>query len=211
MDGVLIDTEKWHYQYWREAALEAGFEIHRAQMPALCDGDDAHALRYLSEIFGPAFPCEKAGQRKRELMRKHVAESGIKRKTGARDVLDYLKANQIHTAVAIPGDASCAEDYLTRAGLLEKIDDVFFEAMIEGSEKQEHNLYRSACGRMGFKAEECIAVEAFSAGVCAAASAGLYTVMVPDLVKPRKEEEALVRVQIDTLYDIILMLEDGII
>ena len=211
MDGVLIDTEKWHYQYWHQAVKEAGFEIHRAQMSVLCDGDDAHALRYLSEMFGSGFPCEKAGERKRELMRKHVAENSVKRKTGARDVLDYLRANQIRTAAAVPGDASCAKDCLERAGLLEKIDNVFLGTMMEGSGKPEYNLYRYACEQLGCKAEECIAVEAFPAGARAAASAGLYTVMVSDLVKPQKEEEGMVRAQIDTLYDIILMLEDGII
>lgn len=210
IDGVLIDTEKWHYQYWREAAQEAGFEIHHAQISALCSGDDAQALHYLSGVLGREFPCEMVGRRKRELMEMHVSGNGVKRKTGARDVLDYLKANQIRTVVAVSGEPSRAEDYLVRAGLLEKIDDVICE-VTEECGRQEADLYRYVCGRIGLKTEECAAVEAFPGCVRAAAAAGLYTIMVPDLVKPEKEEEDLIRMQIDTLYDIILMLEDGII
>lgn len=139
-----------------------------------------------------------------------VPENGVKRKTGARDVLDYLKANQIRTAVAVSGGEEDAVNCLEEAGLREKLDDLICASEAE-SGLADFNLYRYACGRMGVKAEECAAVGAFSAGLADAGAAGLVTVLVPDPMKPKRDEAGTARVQIDTLYDIILMLEDGII
>ena len=46
-------------------------------------------------------------------------------------------------------------------------------------------------------------------GVRAASDAGLRTVMVPDLTKPDEETAGRIAAEADTLYDMILMFEDG--
>jgi beta-phosphoglucomutase-like phosphatase (HAD superfamily) len=45
-------------------------------------------------------------------------------------------------------------------------------------------------------------------GVRAAVDAGLRTVMVPDLTRPDAETAKLITAEADTLFDLILMLED---
>lgn len=55
MDGVLIDTEKWLNKYWRQAALEAGFDMTAEDALAIRSLAGKYAAPYLQERFGEKF------------------------------------------------------------------------------------------------------------------------------------------------------------
>lgn len=210
MDGVLIDTEKWLNTYWRQAAAEAGFEMTKEHALAIRSLAGKYAGPYLQEIFGEDFSYWKIRERRKELMEEHIAKNGIEKKPGVDEVLDYLKAHGIVTAVATATDQMRAKDYLTKIGIYDKFDKIICATMVENG-KPKPDIYIYACEQIGMMPEECVAVEDSPNGVRAAVDAGIRTIMVPDLTQPEGEMAEIITAKADTLFDIILMLEDGIL
>lgn len=208
MDGVLIDTEKWLNKYWRQAAAEAGFDMKEEHALAIRSLAGKYAGPYLQSIFGPKFSYWTIRERRKELMKEHIAKYGIEKKPGVDELLDYLRVHHIRTAVATATDPTRAKDYLSRIGIYDKFDRIICATMVENG-KPKPDIYLYACEQMGEKAEDCIAVEDSPNGVRAAVDAGIRTIMVPDLTEPDEETAKLIAAKADTLYDIILMFEDG--
>lgn len=208
MDGVLIDTEKWLNKYWRQAAAEAGFDMKEEHVLAIRSLAGKYAGPYLQNIFGPKFSYWTIRERRKELMKEHIARYGIEKKPGVDDLLDYLKTHHIKTAVATATDPTRAKDYLSRIGIYGKFDRIICATMVENG-KPKPDIYLYACEQIGEKAADCIAVEDSPNGVRSAVDAGLRTIMVPDLTEPDEETAKLITAKADSLYDIILMFEDG--
>lgn len=53
------------------------------------------------------------------------------------------------------------------------------------------DIYLYACENIGYKPENCVAVEDSANGVTAAYRAGLNVVMIPDLTKETDKEKAM--------------------
>lgn len=208
MDGVLIDTEKWLNTYWRQAAAEAGFDMTVEHALAIRSLAGKYAAPYLQEIFGKEFSYWTVRERRKELMKEHIARHGIDKKPGVDEVLDYLRAHGIVTAVATATDPVRAKDYLTKIGIYDKFDKIICATMVENG-KPKPDIYLYACEQIGMQPEDCVAVEDSPNGVRAAVDAGIRTIMVPDLTQPEGETAEIITAKADTLFDLILMIEDG--
>ncbi len=210
MDGVLIDTEKWLNIYWQQAAAEAGYEMKKEHALAIRSLAGKYAAPYLQNIFGADFPYWTIRERRKELMREHIAAHGIEKKPGVDEILDYLKVHGILTAVATATDPVRTKDYLTRIGIYEKFDRIVCATMVENG-KPKPDIYQYACEQIGSAPAECIAIEDSPNGVRAAVDAGIRTVMVPDLTKPDEKTAEIITAKADSLFDIILLLADGVL
>lgn len=208
MDGVLIDTEKWLNKYWCQAAGEAGFDMKPEQVLKIRSLAGKYAEPHLQEIFGPEFSYWEIRERRKELMKAHIAAYGIDKKPGVDEVLDYLREKGIKTAVATATDMARTKDYLTQIGIYDKFDKIVSTTMVENG-KPEPDVYLYACEQIGEKPENCIAVEDSPNGILSATKAGLRTIMVPDLSEPDEETAKRIVARAQTLYDVILLLEDG--
>lgn len=207
MDGVLIDTEKWLVKYWCQAAGEAGFEMRPEHVFGIRSLAGKYADPYLRQIFGESFSYQDIRERRKELMQEHIRQFGIEKKPGVDEVLDYLRANGIKTAVATATDVKRTEDYLTQIGIYDKLDQVICASMVENG-KPEPDIYLYACRQLGIEPAGVIAVEDSPNGVLAAVRAGLRTVMVPDLTQPDPDTAEMITAKIEWLYDLILLIED---
>lgn len=210
MDGVLIDTEKWLVKYWRQAAGEAGFEMLPEHVLNIRSLAGKYAEPYLQQIFGDEFSYQDIRKRRKELMQEHICRFGIEKKQGVDEVLDYLRANSITTAVATATDLERTKDYLTRIGIYDRLDHIVCASMVENG-KPEPDIYLYACRQLGLEPEGVIAVEDSPNGVLAAVRAGLRTVMAPDLSQPDPDTAEMITAKIETLYDLILLIEDQVI
>lgn len=208
MDGVLIDTEKWLNKYWCQAAGEAGYDMKPEHALAIRSLAGKYAAPYLQDIFGERFSYWTIRERRKELMREHIAQYGLDKKDGVDEVLDYLRAHGIRTAVATATDPKRTKEYLTKIGIYDKFDYIICATMVENG-KPKPDIYLYACTQIGESPEDCIAVEDSPNGVRSAVDAGIRTVMVPDLSKPDAETKKLIAAEADSLFDLILMLEDG--
>lgn len=208
MDGTLIDTEKWLNLYWRQAAAEFGFDLKREHVLAIRSLAEKYAEPYLQEIYGKEFSYRKIRGRRKELMWEHIEAHGIEKKPGVDELLDYLRAHGIMTAVATATEMENAEKYLKSIGIYDRFDKVISALLVENG-KPAPDVYLYACEQLGEKPENCLAVEDSPNGVRAAVDAGIRTIMVPDLSEPDEETAAIITAKAHTLFDIILMMEDS--
>lgn len=198
MDGILIDTEKWLNIYWQQAAKEAGFEVTREDGLAIRSLAGKYAGPYLRGIFGDSFDYEAIRERRKELMREHIAKYGIEKKPGVDDILSYLAEKNIKRAVATATDPERTKQYLTQIGIYDKFDKIVSATTVENG-KPQPDVYLYACEQIGEMPEYCIAVEDSPNGVLSAYRAGLSVVMVPDLTEPDEETAKMLYARIDTL------------
>ena len=198
MDGILIDTEKWLNIYWQQAAKEAGFEVTREDGLAIRSLAGKYAGPYLRGIFGDSFDYEAIRERRKELMREHIAKYGIEKKPGVDDILSYLAEKNIKRAVATATDPERTKQYLTQIGIYDKFDKIVSATTVENG-KPQPDVYLYACEQIGEKPEYCIAVEDSPNGVLSAYRAGLSVVMVPDLTEPDEETAKMLYARIDTV------------
>ena len=198
MDGILIDTEKWLNVYWQQAATEAGFEVTREDGLAIRSLAGKYAGPYLRGIFGESFDYEAIRERRKELMREHIAKYGIEKKPGVDDILSYLAEKNMKRAVATATDPERTKQYLTQIGIYDKFDKIVSATTVENG-KPQPDVYLYACEQIGEKPEDCIAVEDSPNGILSAYRAGLSVVMVPDLTEPDEETAKMLYARIDTV------------
>ena len=101
-----------------------------------------------------------------------------------------------------------AEKYLRSIGIYEKFDRVVCATTVPHG-KPMPDVYLYACEQIGEAPADCIAVEDSPNGVRSATDAGIRTVMVPDLAEPDADTAKRIAAKAGTLFDIILMFEDG--
>jgi len=189
MDGVLIDTEKLYRQASFEAAEALGFvmtdEIHRQTVGL--PGDVAERL--VAERLGPDFPYVEFDARWRTHLQNTLA-GGVPHKPGAADLLIGLVESRMPIAVATSTDRDAAHRHLEKAGLRHHFEVIVTRDDVINA-KPAPDPYLLAAERLGVPPRRCLAIEDSHNGVRAAHAAGMQTVMVPDLLPPTPEIEAL--------------------
>lgn len=201
MDGVLLDTEK-HFEYcWTKAAREAGFSFEKEHAWMLRSLAAKFAEPLMKSIFGETFDFKSVRERRKELMTERLIEYGLEKKPGADEIVDYLKARGIKTAVATATEPICARDYLERVGLYDKFDYVVSAHTVKNG-KPMPDIYLYACEKIGEIPGDCLAVEDSPNGVLAAVRAGIPTVMVPDRTEPDDELLAILHYCVPDLLEI---------
>ena len=87
-----------------------------------------------------------------------------------------------------------------------------FAALCSGRDvphgKPEPDIFLHGAATLGFKAEECLALEDSPSGLRSASSAGCLTVMIPDQDQPSEEIKPLLYAKADTLADVIPLIQN---
>lgn len=190
MDGVLVDTEKIYRLSWKKNGMSIG--IPEYEMETVCDrvagGNKASNARVFKDIMGDDFDYPAFRQRTMDLFDEYVAEHGIDIKPDVKATLEFLKNRGIKIALATSTERSKAEQRLRAVGICD-----YFDEKVCGNEiahgKPEPDIYLKACEMLGVAPEDAVAVEDSVNGVVSADRAGLYTVMVVDLVRPNETTE----------------------
>lgn len=203
-DGTLHDTEKVYMQAWKAAAAEFGVpDIENTVKD--CTGTN---IPFIAEYWAkkyPDVPFEDYLPR-RQYYYFGILEQGIPVKEGAYELLTYLRAKGYKVGMATSTPWDTVKDHLERTDMMGYFDTVVTGDMIEHG-KPAPDIYLLAAERLGVDPTECIGVEDSPNGVRSIHAAGMRAVMIPDLVQPSPEVEALVWRKPDCLMDIIPLLE----
>ncbi len=179
MDGTLIDTEKYFRACWPKALAAFGYEMSDEQALSLRSLGRPFAPVRLKEMFGESVDYHQVREKRKELVEECIKENGIQLKPGVIELLQWLKANNIRTAIATATDMERTNRYLKMLGIHEYFDKLISATMVaEG--KPSPDIYLYACEQMERSPEECIAVEDSPNGVMSAYRAGCKVVLVPD-------------------------------
>lgn len=206
MDGLLFDSERIVQRSWEEAGNQLGLEHMGETIYHTLGMNLAGRNHYFRNTIAKDFTCEEFAKQARIWFYKIVNEEGLPMKNGARELLEYGKANGYRMAIATSSRREYALKNLKAAKIYDFFDAGVFGDMVQHA-KPNPEIYLKACDSIGAAPANCIALEDAPAGIRAAYAAGMKPIMIPDLVAPTPEIEALLYETCDTLLGVIGILE----
>ncbi|MBI3285016.1 MAG: beta-phosphoglucomutase [Burkholderiales bacterium] len=177
LDGVIVDTAKYHYLAWKRLANSLGFDFSEADNEHLKGVSRVESLKLVLRLGSVALEplaFEAALADKNAWYLDYIHQIGPEEiLPGVADFLAAVRAQGIKTAL---GSASKnAQVILERIGLLEQ-----FDAIIDGNKvanaKPDPEVFLNAARATGVAPADCIVFEDAVAGVQAALNAGMQCV-----------------------------------
>ena len=177
LDGVVVDTAKYHFIAWKALARELGFDFTLADNERLKGVSRMQSLDILLEIGGKQFTqSEKIAmaEKKNTLYVSYIEKmSPEETLPGVEKFLQELRKRGIKTAL---GSASKnAPLILERIGLAG-----WFDVIVDGNSiseaKPNPEVFLKGAEKLGIIPEHCVVFEDAIAGVEAARNANMYCV-----------------------------------
>lgn len=173
LDGVIVDTAKYHYLAWRALARRLGFEFTEEDNERLKGVSRMESLQILLEIGGveadEAERLEMADAKNKEYVDYISRLEPSEILPGAREYLLQLRSRGVR--VALGSASKNAEFILNRLGIAE-----LFDAVMDGTKvskaKPDPEVFLAASAALGLDPSDCVVFEDAAAGVQAGKAAG---------------------------------------
>lgn len=208
MDGVIFDSEKLYRKHWMITGNE--YNIPEITMKELCNriagATKEHNEKLMKSYFGQDFDYNTFRGKTMERMDEDILRNGLDLKPGVKELFGFLKESGIKMGLATSTIQQRAERNLKNAGILEEFDRIVYGGTVPNG-KPAPDIYLRACEELGVEPHEAMGVEDSINGVKSASAAGLYTVMVIDLIEPTEEIRPLANQIYHSLFEIIDLLQ----
>lgn len=207
MDGVLFDTERICMEAWREIAAEKKIDnIEKAVLG--CVGLNRTDTRaFFAREYGADFDYDGYHDACSARFHEKIDRFGLPIKPGVMEILTFLKENGYKIGLASSTSRRGVLGHVNRAGITDFFEVIVGGDMVEHS-KPKPDIYLLACEQLGVKPENAIAIEDSPNGIRSAHAAGLKAVMVPDMIAPTQEIEALLYRKFESLLGVRAMLAE---
>ena len=181
LDGVIVDTAKYHYLAWRKLANELGFEFTEEQNEMFKGVSRKRCLEILLDIGKIEATKEQFDtwmiDKNVDYLEyiENMDESEIL--PDVPKVLQFLKENNI--PIALGSASKNAQPILEKVGLLP-----YFDTIVDGNNvtkaKPDPEVFLLAAKQLGVKANDCIVFEDAVAGVEAANAVEMISIGIGD-------------------------------
>ena len=177
LDGVIVDTAKYHYLAWHKLAKELGFEFTKEQNELFKGVSRKRCLEILLDIGNISATQEQFDT---WMVEKNVDYLAYIEKMDASEilpdvprVLEYLKKKNVPIAL---GSAS-----KNARPILEKVDLLpYFDSIVDGNSvtkaKPDPEVFLIAASNLGVTASSCVVFEDAVAGIQAANAANMISI-----------------------------------
>jgi HAD superfamily hydrolase (TIGR01509 family) len=200
MDGLLFDTETLYQEAILLAAAEGGHEIAVDVFNRTVGLPWAESRALLLSHFGEAFRVDEF----QATWVRHfwvIAETRLALKPGALELLDTLDQFRLPRAIATSSSRRTVERHLTAHNLMGRFEEIVAHGDYDRG-KPAPDPFLKAAERLGVEPRLCLALEDSHNGIRSASSAGMMTVMVPDLLEPTDEIRVLCIFVARDLHDV---------
>jgi beta-phosphoglucomutase len=183
LDGVIVDTAKYHYLAWKDLANSLGFDFTEHDNERLKGVSRVRSLEILLEIGGKVFDerlkTELATQKNKQYV-------GLISKMTPDEILpgvtEFLKSTKdAGIKIALGSASKNAPLILEKIGLGH-----FFDAVIDGNQvskaKPDPEVFLKGASAVGVQNSQCVVFEDAVAGIEAAKNAGMTAIGVGDPV-----------------------------
>lgn len=210
MDGVIFDSEKLYRKHWMISAKEYGLdeEVMKTLLDKIAGATKERNEKLMKDHFGQDFDYMAFRESTMTRMDKDIDENGVELKPGVRELFNYLKGHGYMIGLATSTVKERAERNLKRAGLISYFDGIMYGGIVTNG-KPAPDIYEHACQLLGVPVSEAIGVEDSINGIISSHAAGLYTIMVVDLIQPNDEVRAIADQIYDSLFEVKELLESG--
>lgn len=193
LDGVLVFTDRFHYQAWKKVADEMGIYFdekinHRLRGVSRMDSLEIILERYegepLSQEKKEALAAAK-NETYRELLGTMTPEDVS---VEVRDTLAEIRRRGY--GISLGSSSKNARYILERVGLLDAFDAVSDGSNISRS-KPDSEVFLKGAEFLGEEPADCLVVEDAEAGIEAGIAGGMKTAAIGDAVKCKKADYEL--------------------
>ncbi len=202
MDGTLLDTQAICVPAWEYAGRLQGIENVGDSIYKVCGMNENGWTKYLVDHY-PTLDIAKFKQEMRDYI---IREGKVTLKKGAKELLDFLKENNIKIGLASGSSPATIVHHLSEVNVLD-----YFDATAGGVEaengKPAPDIFLLAAKRLGVKPEACIAFEDSDNGIISANRAGMRCIGVPDMVDFKEETKSLMWHKLNSLDEAIEILK----
>jgi beta-phosphoglucomutase len=177
LDGVIVDTAKYHYLAWKRLAHSLGFDFTEVDNERLKGVSRGRSLEILLQIGGMDFDDETKAQmaaRKNEWYVDYIRQLDVGEiLPGATEYLKAIRSRGVRTALA--SASRNAPLILERLGI-----SALFDAAVDGNKvnnaKPDPEVFLRAAEELGIPPASCVVFEDAEAGIEAALRAGMGAV-----------------------------------
>ena len=200
MDGVLFDTETLYEKAALGAAREVGVPMTSEFFRSTVGSPSPVVRAQVVAHYGPDVPIDRMWEISRRIFRE-LTETQEILKPGVVELLDLLDELGLPRAVATSSVRPTVERHLHKHGLAGRFHGI--AAQGEYARHKPHpDPFLKAAELLGVDPRACLAIEDSHHGVRSAASAGMMTVMVPDLLPATDEICALCLHVVPDLHEV---------
>ena len=200
MDGVLFDTETLYEKAALAAAREVGIPMTSEFFRGTVGSPWPVVRQQMLDHYGPDLAVDELSEISRRLFRE-LSDTQDILKPGVLELLDLLDELRLPRAVATSSSRATVERHLQRHALAER----FHGIAAHGDyvrHKPHPDPFLKAAEILGVDPRACLAIEDSHHGVRSASSAGMMTVMVPDLLPATDEICALCLHVVPDLHEV---------
>lgn len=186
LDGVIVDTAKYHFIAWREIARDLGFEFTEQDNERLKGVSRMRSLEILLEVGGKILnePTKEilADRKNKDYLKYVLQMTPAEILPGSREFLIELKKSGIKTALG-----SASKNAMTILNRLEITN--LFDAIVDGTKvtkaKPDPEIFLKGAEELNVSPANCIVFEDAEAGVEAALAAGMMCIGIgnPEILR----------------------------
>ncbi len=186
MDGVIFDSEVCVIEAWKAVAEKHGIKDIEEACMACLGLNKAATERVMHDRYGEEFPYRKYNKEMAQVYHERYDGGRLPMKPGVLGLLSFLKQQGIKTALASSTRTEVVRSELTDAGIIGYFDEIVCGDTVERS-KPFPDIFLKACERLSVNPEKSVGIEDSFNGIRSADAAGLFVIMVPDLMQPDEE------------------------
>jgi beta-phosphoglucomutase len=181
LDGVIVDTAKYHYLAWKKIATDLGIEFTHEHNELLKGVSRVRSLDIILDLGQVEASQEQKDQwliQKNEDYLSYLVDMDQSEiLPGVMPVLEFLKANQ--QPIALGSASKNARPILEKTGILS-----YFDAIVDGNDvsnaKPDPEVFLQAGQKLGITNENSIVFEDSVAGIQAANIATMTSIGIGD-------------------------------
>ncbi len=187
-DGVIADTEKFHYAAWKRAFSEYGVELTEAEYLPLRSTGKANIIAFGERKRGKAFTAEQKSKiaeiKKSEFLKATSGVTDADMIKGAREFVTRVNRACVKTAVA--SSAQTAGSMIEKLGIKNAFD-VVIDGNADLPKKPSPDIYFAAMSELGVAPQKCLVFEDSAAGIEAGLASGASVIAIGGI----KDDRAL--------------------
>lgn len=181
MDGLLFDTERVSYSFWKDILKKYGYIMdNEVYTSSLMGRTHKASNKKLIKKYGEDFPILKIRAERNKCMLEFIQDNGVPVKSGVYELLDFLVAKKYKVALATSTARERTINLLEMANIRNKFTSITCGDDVINS-KPNPEIFLKAAEKLEVDPKKCIVLEDSPAGIEAAYNAGMMPINVPDL------------------------------
>ncbi|MGB6084217.1 beta-phosphoglucomutase [Moheibacter sp.] len=177
LDGVIVDTAKYHYLAWKNSANQLGIEFTKESNELLKGVSRIRSLEIILELGNKKISDAEFDRILNEKNKNYLSYiekmDASEILPGVLDALKWIKEND--GKIALGSASKNAKPILEKVGLME-----YFDAIVDGNDvskaKPDPEVFLLGAEQTHSKPEECVVFEDAIAGIQAANNAGMLSI-----------------------------------